>query len=498
MISKILAPVAAILFGSYVIVSVLTSSGNTLSEAMIYLAILGFIIGAINAKAGMIFVFLCGDYLDVLKRFLVVGGSYSFQDVIRTLAVAPVATGAVFMGIMIQYLTKRDFKLPWIRLALSGVLALGVIAASFSAGNTGKELLQIVANSALYVGLVAFAALIYRQLDEQHKLFRILTLIFIPVVVYGWVQLINGYNTIEEEYARSGLTIIVNPLIHPSEVEYKRIFSTMNSSVAYTMVGTILGIYALIFGFGKSLAKRSVGILFAIALFASHVPGAGRTGWAVAVVTFICYFIFQSRITTITTYVTAVLSITVFLFNAKTIGEWLVENSGGTATTEFEERAFNMGTFTARTEGIAEWIGHKEYFSWFGLPKEETVDSRAHDMIGQIYVTTGAVGLAFSVIFGAGVLFYLHKNLLAITVREEKKIGAFYLANIFAVIIGGIFSGSQLHVFPVNLYFWSMAGLLFQLIAVNKARLAEQNLLERRHSESSPELVGSPQRALAR
>lgn len=494
MITKIIMPAAAVLFGLYVITSILTSGGNALSEAMLYLAIVGFVIGLLNAKAGMLFVFLCGDYLDVLKRFLVVGGSFGFNDVIRTLAVAPVATGAVFMGIMFRYFSKKDVDLPWGRIFIAGVMAVAVVAASLTSGNTGKDVLQTIANSALYVGLVAFAALIYRQLDDQHKLFRLLAVMFIPVVIYGWVQLVNGYNSIEEEYARSGMTIILNPLIHPSEVEYKRIFSTMNSSVAYTMIGSVLGIYTLIFGFGKSPAKRVVGILFALGLFASHIPGAGRTGWAVAVVTFLCYFIFKSRITTISTYIAAVAAVTIFLFNAKTVGEWLVENSEGSASTEFEERALNMGTFTARTEGITEWIGHKEYFSWFGLPKDVGADSRAHDMIGQIYVTTGVVGLFVAVVFGSVVLYYFHKNLLAITVIEERRMASFYMANIFALLIGGIFSGSQLHVFPVNLYFWSMVGLLFQLIALNKSRLAEKAAAPSRRGQPLPHGSTPPRR----
>jgi hypothetical protein len=474
MILKIILLVATICFAIYTIVNILVGGSNALSEAMLYLAIFGIITGYISARLGMLFVFLCGSYLDVLKRFLVVGGSFNFNDVIKTLAVAPLATAAVFAGLLgSRFIARRELEpLPWIRLIIAMVTAAMVVAAALAKDSTMGSLMQSVANSALYVGLIAFAAMIYRTVDDQHRLFRFLLYAFTPVIIYGWVQLSNGYNSIEVAYAKSGMTVIDVPLNHPSLVEYKRVFSTMNSSVAYTLVGTILGIYAMIFGFGKGLLRRLSGFLFALVCFSSHIPGAGRTGWAIAIISFACYFIFRSKWGTAVTYIISITLVTVFLSNAEAIGEWLANNSQGMASSEFGERALNMGTFTSRTQGIAEWIGDKRYFSWFGLSEELGLDSRAHDLIGQIYVTTGVVGLAFSLIVGSVVLLYLHKRVFAIPDRDRRKLASFYLASVFAIIAGGVFSGSSLHVFPVNLYFWTILGMLFQLVNINRKELA--------------------------
>lgn len=467
MISKVALPAAVSLLGIYVIVSILTSGANAMAEAMWYLAALGLIIGLVSAKAGMMFVLLCGNYLDLMKRFLVVGGNFSFNDVVRTLAVAPVAMTAVYATVLVRNIRLGN-ALPKGRILLSIFISAAVIGRSFAAGEPLNSVLQSTANSALYVAMIAFAGMVYRNLEEQHQLWRGSLLLFIPVVLYGLQQLGNGYNAIETQYALSGFTTIVNPLIHPSEVEYKRIFSTMNSSVAYTLVGTILSLYALIFGFGRGHLGRTAGILFGIVCLGSHIPGAGRTGWAVAILSFGCYFIFKYRFSTIAAYIVSTVSVLLFLFNAKVIGEKLVEWADLSVSSDFAERAITMGTFTSRTQGISEWFTNERYFSLFGLPKEIGLDSGAHDMIGQIYVSTGAVGLFLTVAFGAVILYHLHKNLLKMTSPDEKKLATFYMANIFGQLLGGIFSGSQLHVFPVNVYFWLMVGLLFQLIESNK------------------------------
>jgi hypothetical protein len=474
MITKIALPIVAVLLILYVTVSILTSGGNALSEAMLYLAVLGLFIGILNPKAGMMFVFVCGNYLDFFKRFLAVSGSFSFSDVIKTLAVAPVATIGVFAGLMVNYSRQHETGLPKYRFILALFISGIVVGASMTGGQSMSTVMQSAANSALYVALIAFAGTLYQNVDAQHRLMRTLMLLFIPVVLYGWVQLEAGYNRIEVLYALSGLSSIVNPLIHPSLVEYKRVFSTMNSSVAYTLVGSILGVYALLFGFGKGFFPRFAGVVFAVVCLSSHIPGAGRTGWVVVIIAIFCYYIFRSSKLTLAAYVLAGGGTVFFLARAKQIGEWLVRNTqsllGGS---DFSERAINMGTFSSRTQGVHEWMTNPRLFSWFGLPQKELKAAGAHDMVGQLYTSVGVVGLSLALIFIIVSLVYLHRNLLRIRDRDASKLAAFFMANVFALLMGAVFSGSSLHVFPVNVYFWLMVGLLFQIIENDKQQRRE-------------------------
>lgn len=472
MLSKIVIPIAAIILILYVALQILTSGGSALSEAMIYLAVGGLGLGLLNPKAGMLFVCICGNYLDFLKRFLIVEGGTSFLDVIKTLAVPPVAMTGVIAGIIVNYSKNTNMPFPVTRFAVAILISLAVVGAGAAGGQSISGVLQVAANSALYVWLIAFAGPIYRDLESQHRTLQILVIIFIPVVLYGWIQLIYGYTPIEVAYARSGFTVCIQPLMNPNSVEYNRVFSTMGSSNAYSLVGTILSIYALLFGFGKGVAKRLMGVAFAIVCLGSQIPGAGRTSWAILLITILVYFIFQySSLTKLIYLLTSVTGL-VFFSNAEKIGVWLVHVSqaiGGKS--DFALRALNMGTFTTRTTGIAEWMSNGRYFSWFGLPKTEAAASSAHDLIGQIYVTTGVVGLCVSILCAITTLVYLHSNLLKIENIGQKKLGAFYMANIFSVLFSGIFSGSALHIFPLNLYFWLMTGLLFQVIDINKQAL---------------------------
>jgi hypothetical protein len=474
MIQKIIFPIVAVLCGLFVIISILTSGSNALSESMIYLGVVGVILSLFNPNAGMAFLFIVGNYLDLIKRFLVVGGSFSWTDIIRTLAVAPIVTGTIFLGLTIRHLNTTNDQWPWARFALSSAIFLLVATASFFRGDSLQNVAQSIANGALYAGFICYAAFLYKNHHAHHKIFRLLMVIFIPVAVYGWIQLIYGYNTIEQEYARSGFTVSMQPTLHPSEVEYRRVFSTMNSAGAYTLVGSILSIYGIIFGFGRGILGRITGCLFAILCLSSHIPGAGRTGWAIVIVTYVSYFVFRSGRLTVATYAFTIAVSILFLINADTVGEWLVNNSQGIAgDSEFAQRASNMGTFTARTIGITEWMTKKEFFSWFGLQKSEITASGAHDMVGQIYVSTGVIGLSIALLFGGWVLVYLHRSLLGLRDSDDKRLASFYMANIFAILVSGVFSGSSLHIFPLNVYFWLMAGLLFQLIDANKAKIKE-------------------------
>ncbi|RYD86108.1 MAG: hypothetical protein EOP84_00080 [Verrucomicrobiaceae bacterium] len=471
MITKILFIALGILAALYVMISILTSGSNALSESMIYLGIFGVIIAFLNPKLGMAFLFLLGNYLDLIKRFLVVGGTFSWTDIIRTLAIPPIITGMIFISLSIRHFRTTNQTWPWFRFMIAGVICGLVSLSSLMSGDTLQNIAQSIANSALYAGYICYAAFLYKDNHAHKHLFRYLIIIFAPVAIYSWVQLTYGYNLVEMEYARSGFTVSTQPLLHPSEVEYKRIFSTMNSSGAYTLVGSTLSIFAILFGFRQGFLGRIAGFIFAAVCLSSQIPGAGRTGWAITIVTFVAYFVFKSGRFTIATYFATVVFSALFLLNADAVGEWLVVNTQGVAgDSDFSQRASNMGTFTTRTMGITEWMTNESYFSWFGLPKAEIIQAGAHDLVGQIYVSSGIVGLTLAATIGASILFYLHRNLLLISDTNNKQLASFYMANIFAILFSGIFSGSSLHIFPLNLYFWLMVGLLFQIIDSNKKK----------------------------
>jgi len=465
MIQKIIFIFSAIFVAIYIIASILTSGTNVLSESMTYLAIIGVIISLLSPRHGMIFIFVMGNYLDLLKRLLVVGGNYGWIDVIRTLAVAPVAVTAVFCGVILHQITTKTNTWPWRRLILAASLFLAVSASYYLSGDTIQNTAQAIANSAIYILFIGFAAFIYKGPENHHRLFRLLTIIYIPVAIYAWFQLYFGYNSIEVDYARSGFTISIQPLMDFTLVESKRVFSTMNSSNAYTLVGSILGIYALIFGIGKGNLGRILGVIFAIFCLSSHIPGAGRTGWFVVIATYFLYFIFRNGKLTIATYILSICIISFFIFNADSIAIWLNQRSQELSVdSEFAQRAGNMGTFSTRTIGINEWMTNPKLFSWFGLSKDEIVLAGTHDMIGQIYVSNGIVGLAIGLLGSLMTLFYLHSNLLRIQNDQDQRLASFYLANVFTLLFSGVISGSSLHIFPVNIYFWLMIGLLFEII----------------------------------
>ncbi len=471
-ISQIVLIISLLILGLIIIQKVLASGGNSIGNLFLYLGIFGFICGVIKPKVTFYGVIVIGFYLDLMKRFLVVETFVSQRDLIQVLALAPIT----FAGILIGQFLKLIMKEGKIAKQELMVLLLGTAASStilvLSYVNNGGSLTALAQGGAQAAYVLATWLSFYYLKTRQEclKFFNFTATAFIPVAAYAYWQLIFGYSDIEYDYALSGLTIVQNPLLE-GRIEYYRIFSTMSSSGAYGMMAIIVGTYCLVAFKNQIKARVSVTRLYGLLCLASLIPGAGRTGWAMALIILLSNYAFRKKASTVLLYSVAS-AILLILFTA---GDSLIEKGGsalsGKAQGAWSERALTVGTFTSRTDSIKNWTTDPTYFSWFGLSEAEKSETFIHDMLGEVYVSYGIVFLVLVICLIIGILVFSHRAVFKIKSLEDRSFVAFVLAVIFSLLFGSIISGGGIRIFPVVFYFWCFVGMVLVTVVRQKKRV---------------------------
>ncbi|MGJ8723020.1 MAG: hypothetical protein ACSHYB_00570 [Roseibacillus sp.] len=477
---KILTGVIAVgaLFLSLLIIqSVLTGGGNSLSKLFLYLSIGGAVCGFVNPKAGIFFLIIMGFYLDMMKRFLIIEGVVGIIDLVQILALAPITFAGMLAGQCVRCLFGKDSfnRREAVAFAFSVLLSVAVLGLSLLKQGFGIRAIAEAGSQAAYISFVWLGFYYFDTAEKRHKFFRFALLWFVPVVIYAYKQLIFGYSDLEYDYALSGLTIVQNPLLE-GRIEYYRIFSTMSSSGAYGLMTILIGAYGLLAFSDSNKSVVFLAKLFGVICLASLIPGAGRTGWAIAIIIVLGSFMFRRRVTTFLVYGGAALLLTVLFLK----GDQLIETSAnavsGLADSEWEARSLQVGNFAVRAEGIKNWTTNPNYFSWFGLTEEEKEGSGVHDMLGEIYVGFGAVGLSITIITGVSLLIFTHRRVFFMKSEEDKKFLAFLLSLIFGLLLGSIVSGGGIRIFPVVFYFWAFVGMVCVMSFARKTEKLEEEV----------------------
>src|SRR5262249_50846628 len=88
---------------------------------------------------------------------------------------------------------------------------------------------------------------------------------------------------------------------------------------------------------------------------------------------------------------------------------------------------------------------------------EETI---AHDQITQTLVRYGFAGLALSLLIAAVGLWLAHRTVLRLKEPTKRRIAIAILSVVTAVVYNGMLFGSHLSLFPVDVFFALLIGIL--------------------------------------
>jgi hypothetical protein len=454
------ACVAAMIAGWFIV-----SYDNPLTATLIVAALAVFFIAILKPKVGFYLLIVCTGYVDLVKRLAILAGDLTYNDVVVTVAVAPILCACICVGVALQYLFEPRRLESWraVTLLVIVLLMISVLLKDLSDGTGLLEGLRDCANSAAYFPLILIAGILFPKPDDLKQFLKFCLIIYVPVALYGIWQQIFGLNDFEINYLQSGYTMTFRLLddVRP------RPFSTLNSPHALTVMSSIMALLAFFVrlkGSRRTAWQIPLGILFTAACIAT----VGRVGWVLLALGVIGWICFRRPWTTVGFYglVTAILVLLIvnadsLLDSLDTLQEKL---PGGSA---FTEQALRISTFSDRLYSFRNMVTNPVFHTWFGNPElhgpNGTIvahDELVHDQLTQILVKFGFVGLGGFICLVVAALWLTHRRVLGLRVLETRQTAIAVLTVLAAILYSGLLFGSHLGVFPINVFFAILVGFL--------------------------------------
>jgi hypothetical protein len=451
---------------------------NPLTTTVVLAAVVMFSIALWNPVAGLYLLILTSGYLDLVKRLGVLSDALSAIDVVVTLAVAPLLFVCVCVGVLYRCIMSRIW-LKWWQVALAGIIVIamaGVFVQEFFRGGGFLEALKNFANSGAYLPLIVVVCFLTPEPARIQRLLTFCLWFYVPVALYGIWQQFFGLTQFEIDYLKSGFTIDIN-LLDDARL---RPFSTLNSPHALGVVMAMLAIVAAFVPLKHEKRARwqiPLSLIFSAACLATFV----RASWAILLLGVVVWVCCRTRFSTIAMYGVAIAGLASLLINAD-----LVLNSLDLADKylpqggDVEEQAFRVGTFSERLYSFRNDLTNPEFHTWFGNPsqvyedlEEASHENIAHEQIGQILARTGFVGLGFCLSVAVLGLFLAHRAVFRQQDPNRRRMMLGILAALIAALLSGMFFGSHLGVFPVNIFFALLLGCFCAIGTQRRAVIAD-------------------------
>jgi len=478
--SRLVSAIVALMglfFAAYLGVTVATSSGNALGEVMKLSCFLIFVIALVVPRGGILLLLFMAFYLDSVKRLLILFDGTSMMDVTYVLAAAPLAVLGLLIGCFMRRLFQHRFlEFGEVILSLGiGFLVIFNAAVEFRASGFGVGALAVIANNAAYASLGLVFRMIYSDTKPFHRLTALMIALAVPVAIYGIWQSVFGLTTFEKNYLTSGLTTLVG-LLDDAVV---RPFSTMNSGHAFSI--TMASMFALSYGklvfegLSRSALTAIYRSLVPMLFFVAAIMSLGRTSWFMMLFCVAAIHCFSSKSRTVLVYCGSIAVVVAMFFSSDfllprlaSIEAALPSDSG------FSQRAFTTGTFSDRLYSYRNNFENPDLRTAFGNPnltsrasdvvsKDETV----HDALGQALARFGIVGTLVFLLLGAYGAFFIHKHILRISDARDRGLCVTCTSVMFGILVSGLFSGTNLAVFPLNFFFWTMGAITLTTIHLN-------------------------------
>jgi hypothetical protein len=462
LIRVLVAAVVAVFVGWFVV-----TYANPFTTTILVAAIGMSLVAFVHPRVGLYLLIVTTGYLDLVKRLGVLTDSLSGLDITVTLAVAPLLMLSICFGVVIRNILERKKLESWQWVVLTLLIAcIGAVALrSFRGGEGFLAAAQTFVNSGGYLPIVLLTSMILPEPQDALKVLRFALWVFLPVALYGIWQQIFGFNNFEIRYLESGYTITVGDL----DEARPRPFSTLNSPHTLSVCTAIFAGVALFVPFkaGKRFVwQYPVGLVYILGCLAT----LGRSGIFIMPIMVVGWFCFRRKWTTCVFYGTILGAFILLMVNAEPVLERLGSlekllpmNDNSDVLTE----AFHLGTFSDRLMSFHNALTNPRFHTLFGNPDAAKADDEhsygetvAHDQITQTLVQYGLVGLAVSILIAATGLTIAHRAVLRLENYTTREIAIALLSIVTAVIYSGMIFGSHLDIFPVDLLFAFLVGIL--------------------------------------
>jgi hypothetical protein len=465
LIGVFVAAVLAVFVGLFV-----ASYANPFTTTILVAAIAMSSVAIVHPRSGLYLLIVTTGYLDLVKRLGILSDSLSGLDITVTLAVAPLLMLSICLGVVNRNILERRKLESWQWVVLALLIAcIGAIALqSFRGGEGFLGSAQNFINSGGYLPLVLITSMILPEPEDALKVLRFALWVFLPVALYGIWQQIYGFSDFEVRFLESGYTVTVGDL----DDARPRPFSTLNSPHTLSVCTAIFAGVALLVPFkGGKGGKRfvwqyPVGLVYILGCLAT----IGRSGIFIMPITLIGWLCFRRKWTTCLYYGTILGALLLLMFNAEAVLERLgsLENLlPMNDNSDISTEVFRLGTFSERLMSFHNGLTNPRFHTLFGNPDAAKADTEnsygetvAHDQITQTLVRYGLVGLAASILIVATGLWLAHRAVLGLDDHTKREIAIALLSIVTAVIYSGMIFGSHLGLFPVDIFFAFLVGIL--------------------------------------
>ncbi len=493
------AILGTILVGIVMAVFVTTNAAGGIAALVPLITVILTLLALINPRAGIFGLAALVIWVDEFKRLAVYfGGAYS-MTVMQTLAMPFIVLAALNAGFLLNIMFgKVKIDRLGIMIYLVGGI-IGVVILKTMAGGLADRG-QRAANIAGYLTLIPIACTYLKTFDEWRKFFAFQVIVALPAAAWAIKQYYFGFDQIEWEYARSGL----------SKVHYSQMFGFANPRVfGFFGSASALGCAAIYCAFawwhGFRFRERWLFWLLSASILSwVLVLSTQRTALLYPLIVLVCALFFRTKLRTLAFYSTGFLIFVLGIFNAKflidqgldNINRFLARLSGG----DWAEQVLRVGTFSDRLRGW-ERLGRAESWSLFGTGKQTfssvtlgfDVNSSdySHDIINKILINYGIIGLLCVAIPGAIVLIALHSTVFVQNQKQDRNDTAFAMALSLPMIFLSFVGGDNFNANPINIQIWTaFVGVLIvrQFHLRNKA--AER--LEKREKAALSSPMGTP------
>ena len=207
-LGPIVTVIGMMLLGLVFVVTILTGPGNVLGATYRFLWIPALLMGCMTPRLAMYVLVVMAIYLDVPKKFLVVGDVMDFRDVYFILALPPV----MLAGIVLQYVASFSLRIRVFSrraaVLLSTAVALVAATALFSIMKYGANpvVLKALANTSAYYGMIFVVPLVLPRLVDIQKYQRFILVMMVPAAVHAILHFFYGLADFETDYMRSGFS----------------------------------------------------------------------------------------------------------------------------------------------------------------------------------------------------------------------------------------------------------------------------------------------------
>lgn len=466
--------IAGVIAGLLVTLSVLLSGGNSLAHLCFYLLIGGCALGLLAPRAAFFVWIIACAYSDLLKRLTIVFGEVGRKDLMYVLGITPAMFTAIAVSLVIGGFTGAyQVRMTHWKLLLLGLLLTLFTGAVYAmeAGGSAQVALQGIANGGLYSLLLFVMPVLFPRHEDALKILRFALWVFLPVAIYGIAQQIDGFQSFEIAYLRTGLSIEIKQLL----TNRVRAFSTLNSPTA---LGAICALLVVVCWFLSRLprpapyhARPWISRWIALPMIAAYagalVASTSRSAPLLIVLGMASGWCFldpnRTRlfyIVLITGFAGLVAASPWLLGHLDEANLWVTSDADLSTLTG---QLMSVGTYSDRLFGFANVLRNPAAYSFFGHwdgNMDQLPDSlRHHDIVSAMLLRFGVVPLVGCVISLAWVLTRLHRELCHLRDPVRQRLMAMSIGLGAGLIFLSALSGNVLGVFPVNVFFWLFAGI---------------------------------------